>query len=1006
MSGLFVDHFTNRHGKFVMTAGFNRREFLRIMGLAGTTAMVGCSSESGRTLIPYIVPMDDILPGEATWYASTCRECPAGCGLLAKNRDGHVIKVEGNPLHPINAGRLCARGQASLHGLYNPDRFRGPQRRNSAGDMEPISWDEGMNLLTGKLSEIVARDKADRIVFISDIVSGTLKDFITFWLSEMGSSEHIIYEPFSYEPLRKAHQLVFGMDGIPSYRLDQADFLVSFGAGFLETWLSNVEYARQFAAFRTPHEKGKNPFLYVGPRMSLTAVNSDQWIATAPGDEYLVAAGMLKFLVDAPLIQNIPSKQRDAVKAFTSGLSMEAITGRTGIPEETLRLMALQFSRAERPLALAEGLSFSIPNATETAVAANLLCSVHPGSRKAIDFQNPSIHGTVDSAARMKEISEKMKHGEVDLLLIYNANPVFSLPSSWDFQKSLKRIPFIVSFSSAMDETTESAHLILPAHTPLESWGDYSPRPGITGILQPVMGPVFDSRHVGDILLAAGKKIKGPNRFPTENFYQILRNSWQVQGEKKAPGTPPEGFWQETLQQGGTWEPESREPAISLPVPSKFSPKPSKVPDLGSKDFHFTAFPTIQYYDGRGANRPWLQEMPDPIAQITWGSWVEIHPLKARELGIQKGDIVVIRSPHGSMEVPAFPLSTVPLNTLAVPIGQGHTHYGRFAVAEYGNPMELLPDRIDKTSKGMFRPAFKVTLEKKERHVPVAHTDGSLFQHDRDIARSISIEEYRQGVADQAEPHLYLPLPEGYDPKKDFYPPHDHVDYRWSMVIDLDRCIGCGACVVACYAENNVAIVGRDQILKGREMSWLRIQRYFDPDWGTARFLPMPCMHCDNAPCESVCPVYAPHHGKEGLNNQVYNRCIGTRFCAQNCPYKVRRFNWFTFTRPEPLNWQLNPDVTVRQKGVMEKCSFCVQRIIEAKLRAKDEGRKVQDGEFTTACAQTCPTEAIAFGNLMDPDSRVSRLIKEHRTYQVLEHLNTKPAVFYLKKLTQEPFKS
>jgi molybdopterin-containing oxidoreductase family iron-sulfur binding subunit len=246
-----------------------------------------------------------------------------------------------------------------------------------------------------------------------------------------------------------------------------------------------------------------------------------------------------------------------------------------------------------------------------------------------------------------------------------------------------------------------------------------------------------------------------------------------------------------------------------------------------------------------------------------------------------------------------------------------------------------------------------------------------------------------------------MPLPEGYDAAEDFYPPHEHKDYRWCMVVDLDRCIGCGACVVACYAENNVAVVGRQQVINGREMSWLRVQRYFDPNQPVARFLPMLCQHCDSAPCESVCPVYAPHHGKEGLNNQVYNRCIGTRFCSQNDPYKVRRFNWFTFTRPEPLNWQLNPDVTVRQKGVMEKCSFCIQRIIEAKIRARNEGRKkVADGEFTTACAQTCPADALIFGNLLDSQSRVARLFQNARAYQVLAHLNTKPAVVYLKRVT------
>jgi molybdopterin-containing oxidoreductase family iron-sulfur binding subunit len=288
----------------------------------------------------------------------------------------------------------------------------------------------------------------------------------------------------------------------------------------------------------------------------------------------------------------------------------------------------------------------------------------------------------------------------------------------------------------------------------------------------------------------------------------------------------------------------------------------------------------------------------------------------------------------------------------------------------------------------------------------LANTDGSFYQHGRGFIQTVSLRDYGQAQEAGKKPHLRLPLPADYDPREDFYPPHPHPEYRWAMAVDLDRCIGCGACAVACGAENNVAIVGKEQILKGREMAWLRIERYFEPENSggnlSIRFLPMLCQHCDNAPCESVCPVFAPHHSKEGLNNQIYNRCIGTRFCSQNCPYKVRRFNWFTFARPEPLNWQLNPDVTVRQKGVMEKCSFCVQRIKAAKLKAKFEEREVRDGEVIPACAQTCPAGVFTFGNLNDPESKISKLTKDPRTYQVLGHLNTKPAVFYLKKITQE----
>jgi len=402
------------------------------------------------------------------------------------------------------------------------------------------------------------------------------------------------------------------------------------------------------------------------------------------------------------------------------------------------------------------------------------------------------------------------------------------------------------------------------------------------------------------------------------------------------------------------------------------------------------------------ANRPWIQELPDPMTQTTWGGWIEIHPQTAEKLDIQKGDLLEIRSPFGALRVPAIPIFTVPPNTLAMPIGQGHTHYGRYATNLPANPMELFPPDTDPLSSGIRGPSFRVTVKKLSGEFAIAHTDGSFFQHGREIARQISYADFQQAVASGHKPEIDYPLPIGYEPGKDFYPAHSHKDYRWAMAVDLDRCIGCGACVVACYAENNVAIVGREQMLNGREMSWIRVQRYFDEDKPIARWLVMLCQHCDSAPCESVCPIFAPQHSVEGLNNQVYNRCFGTRFCSQNDPYKVRRFNWFTFTRPYPLDIQLNPDVTVRQKGVMEKCSFCVQRIVEAKIRAREKGRKVKDGDFTTACAQTCPTNALIFGSLKDPDSRVSQLINDPRAYQVFRHLNTKPAVIYLKRVTVE----
>jgi molybdopterin-containing oxidoreductase family iron-sulfur binding subunit len=387
-----------------------------------------------------------------------------------------------------------------------------------------------------------------------------------------------------------------------------------------------------------------------------------------------------------------------------------------------------------------------------------------------------------------------------------------------------------------------------------------------------------------------------------------------------------------------------------------------------------------------------------------------MHPETTAARGLQQGDVVQIESRWGKLQVPVYETVAVHPKAAVMAIGQGHTAYGRYAIGRGSNPIGLLSPELEPNSGGPFFAAGPVVLKNTGRSKKLARTDGSQDQYGRKIALSVQLkdldnpEHHQEHGLGMWEFPLVLPLPEAYDREtRDIYPPHKHEDYRWAMVVDMDKCIGCSACSAACYAENNLGVVGEERIVEGREMAWLQIQRYVDPERREKNtFLPMLCQHCDNAPCESVCPVYAPHHSKEGLNNQIYNRCIGTRFCSQDCPYKVRRFNWFLWEWPEPLNLQLNPDVTVRTKGVMEKCSFCIQRIKEAHNTAKNEGRKILDGEIQPACLQTCPTGVFTFGSLMDKESEVSKKVRDKRAYQVMGYLNTKPAVIYLKKVVQD----
>jgi molybdopterin-containing oxidoreductase family iron-sulfur binding subunit len=451
-------------------------------------------------------------------------------------------------------------------------------------------------------------------------------------------------------------------------------------------------------------------------------------------------------------------------------------------------------------------------------------------------------------------------------------------------------------------------------------------------------------------------------------------------------------------------------PTPEWTLPDGFDDSFNDLPDpSGQQDLVFMASPSIRFFDGRGANRPWLCEAPDPLTRIAWQTPILMHPEMLARKGLRQGDLIQMQSKWGTLEAPVYETPGVRPSVALMGIGQGHEAYGRYAQGVGTNPVSVLPPDLEPGSGAPLYCVEAVTIKKTGDTLQLAHTDGSRIQHGRKIALSVELKELRQ---DKEPPEaglsmwdfpLTLPLPEGYSPERDFYQAHEHDQYRWAMAVDLDKCVGCGACATACYAENNIGLVGVERIIEGREMAWLSVERYVDPaDKGRLIFLPMFCQHCDDAPCESVCPVYAPHHSKEGLNNQIYNRCIGTRFCSQNCPYKVRRFNWFGWKWPLPLNLQLNPDVTVRSKGVMEKCSFCVQRIKVAHGVAKDKKRKILDGEIQPACLQTCPTGAFVFGNLMDRNSQVRKRVEDKRAYQVMGYLNTKPAVIYLKKVRQE----
>jgi anaerobic selenocysteine-containing dehydrogenase/Fe-S-cluster-containing dehydrogenase component len=932
-------------------------------------------------LIPFVHQPDEVIPGVSTWYATSCRECPAGCAMVMRSRESRVVKCEGNPYHPVNGGTLCARGQAALHGLYDPDRIKGPLRKNHKGEFEAVKWDDALNAVASELGGEHMQLWGSHTAFVSDLQTGSLELLMRRWLGLFGSRRLILYEPISYENVKGIYDGV-----VPSYNIADCDYLVSFGADFLDTWISPVEYARQFAEMRKVKNGKRARFVYVGSRMSMTAMNADDRIIVPPGA--IADVGVAAF--------------RDLIYTNPPSGLVDKVARKYGINGDVLRRIRSGYDSASNPVVLPQS-----PDHNPPALA---------------DRNRPHAVTRISDRADMMSLTSYMESGGIYTLIIHGANPVYSLPESSRFKEALKKVKTVISLSSYMDETTAEADWVLPSNTPLESWGDYSPYPDVTNLMQPTMGRMFDTKQTGDILMELARRVGVDTQkaFKADTFYEYLRLRWGAPVAAGTDGDTSAPAWESALQIGGSWPGAEKaatpvngyqiigwsvKPAVSGVTPPAANPiaagepgalfidPPAAASGTESGKIKLLAFPHTYLYDGRGANRRWLQEIPEPVTKAVWGTWAEVHPETARKLGLMHDptpelgnpayDVVEIKAGGASIQVPIYVWEGVAPDTIAVPMGGGHTEYGRYAKGTGVNVLALLETDNPEVE-------IRATGEKKW----VTRIKGSMEQHDRNIVQTVAL-----GEPERRKEKIVMPLPAGYE-HRDFYPPHEDQPHRWAMVVDLDRCIGCHACVTACYAENNLAVVGPDGIYRQREMPWLRIDRYVDFESSTPMlFQPMLCQQCDAAPCEPVCPMYAAAHSDEGLNMQIYNRCIGTRYCSHNCPYKVRRFNWYDYKWPHPLNYQLNPDVTVRQRGVMEKCTFCIQRIREAEIVAKREGRPVRDGEIAPACAQTCPTRVFTFGDLKDPKSEVSRIFnKDPRAYQALGELNTKPAVLYLKK--------
>ena len=1024
--------------------GVKRREFLKVLGASGAAlAAVGCAPEETGKLIPYLVSPDETVPGVSTYYATTCRECAAACGLIAETRDGRAIKLEGNPDHPLNKGALCARGQSALQGLYNPDRFRSPMVKEGNA-WKAITWDDAISRLSQAVAAARSSNAAGGAVFLNQHESGSFPAFLDSWLAAFGMPAHLSVDFEAPAATIEANRRTYGV-AWPALSFSSAKLIVSFGADFLDGWGASVPQQLDFADARAKLD-GAPRFVYIGPRRSLTGLNADEWLACNPGSELAIA------------------------NALAGKGSVQDAATQSGVDAASIQRLVTELASAKPALVLS---GVTGPQALDVALAAAAINQAAGAVGTTIRPAEPitGFDGVTPPGELLAAV-ERMRAGQVGIAFVRGVNPAHSLPRSARFADAFAKVGTRISFTSYPDETTELCTLVIPDLHALESWGDAQPVRGTLSLQQPAMDPVFPTikGSTGDVLLAAAKKdAAAAAKFAAPDYRTWFISNF-TGGAPALAAALPKGIAAGNL------------PARTVAAAQAAQPAPIAAPAT-TGDFFLVTFPSPMLGEGRGANKPWLQEMPDPVTKICWSSWVELHPETAERLGVQRGDFLEVKTANGSVVAPAFPYLGIHKNAIAIPLGQGHRAaaqmakfepksynpsvpqwgYGRYSRDLGIQALDLLPLATDGAG-GIALTVTKASISKTGDNRILPSTEGSARQHGREIAQAVNAADLgrlesrgelqsstgpdskesipgdanhnflpglRSPVAADAQGELGAPTAADSGTKKGLYSssdPRGMSSRRWAMTVDLARCTGCSACVTACYAENNIPTVGAywqnatiwaDErpgfnIERGREMNWIRLERYFegnlDGRFGVdfeTRFIPMLCQHCGNAPCEPVCPVYATYHSPDGLNVQVYNRCVGTRYCSNNCPYKVRYFNWFGYGEsdrkqyafPEPLNWQLNPDVTVRGKGVMEKCTMCVQRIREAENRAALEHRAVEADEFTTACAQACPSRAITFGDAADPNWTVAQNVHDKRAYHVFEELNTYTAVVYLKKV-------
>ena len=975
----------------------NRRDFLKALGITGgASALSACGLDTNmyptpvEKILPYVVKPDQVTPGTYTFFATAVTRGPHALPVTARHRDGRVTFVSANfgtkDNKPPTGPQVPTSALFELQKHYSPDRLKGPSQGGA-----PKSWDEALTALATAVKAAVAGGK--KVAYFGGYKSGAIVELIRSFTG----GNAVFWEPAGYGPLAKAVEGLFGRRVLPDYALDKATYVLSFGAPFLSGW-GNPDLADRFAKARNPNiGKSVARFALVSPHRDQTGAKADDFLACAPGSEVAVALAVARLVADR---KGAP----DAVKALIGAAPVEDAAKSSGLTVEQIQGIAEQ---------LASGVGVALPGGATCSTdlaAASLLINLAAGSPA---FSLGGYAGPVDDFSAVEKLFADMSGGSIGVLLLDDVDPAYALPKRIDVAAALKAVPTVVSLSSHTSDTTKSVAWALPTADVFEDWGDEEPTQTLRVLRQPATSPLYDTRSLGDVLLtvarSSGLVAASGLGFAPETWRDYLTQSWQASAPADVPFAE---YWERSLQAGFAVRAPAADPAPALTATAwAFNPPaPSGAGDLF---LHLHTHPFRQ--DGRYANQPWAQEVGDPMTGQVWGSWLEISPEKAEELGLAYNDEVELTTEAGSVKLAVVPYRGLRKDVVALALGQGHQGSGRYA-DKYGvNAFSLVPGLSDKAGAAALG-AVKASVKKTGAKGGLITTFSVYSSTDQGRHFGAHVSAEKLAKAGDAESHHPgeltgihgLELDSRLTEQKitDFYGLPDHPTYRFGLTVDTNACTGCGACGVACYAENNLPIVGPKKVAEGREMTWIRVNRYWEQDVGgqdDIRFVPMMCQQCGHAGCENVCPVLATYHNIDGLNAMVYNRCVGTRYCSNACPYSVRRFNYHTYLWPEPFNLQLNPDVTTRQMGVMEKCTFCVQRIRQVKSAFKDGGNFTRTvpsevWESVPACVEACPSQALTFGNLKDENSKVSKAKKSGRAYWPLADLNTFPAVTYLAK--------